>query len=123
MTAKAAAASAAAVAELHQHDDEEEDDLGDTAWLLSVTAPDERALSLQTRSAAQEAASDAISRCAAIIKDADAHVYRRGMAVLALGRTLERELGKPLSRNSVSLQEFRQVSKSTDSYKDSAYII
>lgn len=112
MTAEvaAAAASAAAEAELHQDgDDDEEDELGETAWLLSVATPDERALSLQTRSAAQEAAADAISRCSAIIKDADAHVYRRGVAVLALGRTLGRELGKPQSRNSASVQEFRQV--------------
>lgn len=117
MTAEvaAAASSAAAKVELHQDGDEEQDDLGDTAWLLSVATPDERALSLQTRCAAQEAAADAISRCSAIIKDADAHVYRRGMAVLALGRTLGRELGKPQSRNSACMQEFRQVSQSTGS--------
>lgn len=115
MIAEAAAASSAVQEELH-HDDYEDDGLGDTVWLLSIAAPDERALLLQTRSAAQEAAADAISRCAAIIKDADSHVYRRGMAVLALGKTLGRELGIPQSRNSASMKKFRQVLKQTGSY-------
>lgn len=81
----------------------------DTAWLLSVASLDERALALQTRSAARDAAADAISRCAAIIKDTDTHIYRRGMAVLALGRTLGRELGNTQAGNLVWMQEFRKV--------------
>lgn len=82
-----------------------------SAWLLSVAALDE-ALVLQTRSAGRDAAADAISRCAAIIKDTDAHVYRRGLAVLALGRTLGRELGNPQAGNLPWMHEFREVSQS-----------
>eukprot|EP00903_Cladosiphon_okamuranus_P016531 g15251.t1 len=89
-----------------QRDESVVDD--DSAWLLSVAALDERALALQTRSAARDAAADAISRCAAIVKDTDAHVYRRGMAVLALGRTLGRELGNPQAGNLAWMHEFRK---------------
>lgn len=81
----------------------------DTAWLLSVASPDERAISLQTRAAVQDAAHDAIGRCATIIKDSDANIYRRGMAVLALGRTLGRELGRPQSRYAILVRAVRQV--------------
>lgn len=81
----------------------------DAAWLLSVASLDERALALQTRRAARDAAVDAISRCVAIIKDTDAHVYRRGMAVFALGRTLGRELGDPQAGDLAWMQEFRKV--------------
>ena len=89
--------------------EEHDRDVDDTAWLLSIAAPDEVALSRQTRAAGQDAAADAVRRCAAVVKDTDAHVYRRGMAVLALGRTLARELGKPQSRELVWMQDFRQV--------------
>ena len=88
---------------------QEDSVVDDTTWLLSVASLDERALALQTRSAARDAAADAISRCAAIIKDTDAHIYRRGMAVLALGRTLGRELGNTQAGNLVWMQEFRKV--------------
>eukprot|EP00752_Nemacystus_decipiens_P001572 g1533.t1 len=85
-----------------------DDVVDDTAWLLSVASLDEKALALQTHTAARDAAADAISRCAAIIKDTDAHVYRRGIAVLALGRTLGRELGNPRAGKSAWVQEFRK---------------
>lgn len=90
-------------------EEQDEDGVGDTSWLLSIASPDEAALSRQTRAAGQDAAADAVCRCAAIIKDIDAHVYRRGMAVLALGRTLARELGKPQSSRLVWMQDFREV--------------
>ncbi|CAM9253636.1 unnamed protein product, partial [Hapterophycus canaliculatus] len=84
-----------------------EDADDDASWLHLAAAPDDKALSLQTRAAAQDAADSTISRCVAIIKDVDSHLYRRGMAVLALGRTLRRELCKN-SRSPTSTQEFRQ---------------
>lgn len=89
---------------------DEENVVDDTAWLLSVANLDERALALQTRTAARDAAADAISRCAAIIKGPDAHVYQRGLAVLALGKTLERELGNLQAGKLAWMQEFRKVS-------------
>ncbi len=95
--------------EVPAEEEQDEGGVGDTSWLLSIASPDEVALSRQTRAAGQDAAADAVRRCAAVIKDADAHVYRRGMAVLALGRTLARELGKPQSRQIVWMQDFRQV--------------
>lgn len=78
----------------------------DTAWLLSVASPDERALSLYNRGAVQDGA---IGRCAAIINDTDVGVYRRGLAVLAMGRTLENELRIPQPRDAVSIGNIRQV--------------
>lgn len=98
-----------AVAVPYAVEQQEDDVVDDTAWLLSVASLDERALALQTRSAARDAAAEAISRCAAIIKDTDAHIYRRGMAVLALGRTLGREFGNPQDGNLAWMQEFRKV--------------
>ena len=75
-------------------------------WLVSLASADERACSF---SQTQTCADDAIARCAAVVKDAEAHVYKRGLAVLALGRTLSRELGRTQSRDSVSVGALRQV--------------
>lgn len=75
-------------------------------WLVSLASADERAPSF---SQTQTCADDAIARCAAVIKDAEADVYIRGLAVLALGRTLGRELGRSQSRDSVAVGAFRQV--------------
>ncbi|CAN0385161.1 unnamed protein product, partial [Ectocarpus sp. 12 AP-2014] len=90
-TDTAGAAGVSAVAE--PGGDEDDDDDG---WLFAAACSDEIGGS-----------PDAIGRYAAIIKDSDAHVYRRGMAVLAMGKALGRELGK-LSGNSASVQKFRQ---------------
>lgn len=76
------------------------------AWLVSLASADERASSF---SQAQTCADDDIARCAAVVKDGEADVYERGLAVLALGRTLGRELGSSQSRVSVAVGAFRQV--------------
>lgn len=115
MTAVAAAATAAVPDAAAEHDvedkkyDNEKED--DVSWLvLAAAAPDERALALQTRTAAQDAADSVIGRCATIIKDVDAHVYRRGLAVLALGRTLRRDLCcRNPAASSATTHKFRQV--------------
>lgn len=44
---------------------------------------------------------EAIIACANLIKDTDAGMYRRGMAVLALGRTLKQEQGKEKHRREI----------------------
>lgn len=67
----------------------------EATWLLSVASPNEKALALHTKAAVKDAAQEAVGRCTKIIKDTDAGIYRRGMAVLALGRTLAREMGRP----------------------------
>lgn len=83
----------------------EQDDDG-AGWLFSLASADERACSfLQT----QISADDIIARCAAVVKDVEADVYRRGLAVLVLGRTLGRELGRSQSGDSVAIGAFRQV--------------
>lgn len=102
-----AVAAAVAIPDAAPGQDAEDVD-DDASWLRWAAAPDDRFLSLQTRSAAQDAADSIIGRCVAIIKDGDAHVYRRGMAVLALGRTLQREVCKDF-RRSTSTQKFGQV--------------
>lgn len=92
-TETAGAAGVPAAAEQGGDDDDDDDD----GWLFAAA-----------RSDGIGGSPDAIGRYAAIIKDTDAHVYRRGMAVLAMGKVLGRELGK-LSGNSASVQKFRQV--------------
>lgn len=79
-----------------------EDDDDDDGWLFAAACSD-----------GIGGSPDAIGRYAAIIKDTDAHVYRRGMAVLAMGKALGRELGK-LSGNSASVQKFRKVGFTED---------
>lgn len=83
----AATAPTALTSAVPQRDEE-------TAWLLSLASPNENTLALQTKAAAKDAAREAVSRCAKIIKSTDVDIYRRGMAVLALGRTLAREMGR-----------------------------
>lgn len=83
---------------------DEQDD--GAAWLVSLASADERGCSF---SQTQTCVDDAVARCAAVIKDAEANVYRRGLAVLALGRTLGRELGRSQSGDSVAVGAFRQV--------------
>lgn len=88
----------------------EQQDDGAAAWLLSLASGDERACSSPSWQETSCTDGHAIARCAAVIKDADADVYRRGLAVLALGRTLGREIGRSQSEDSVAaIGAFRQV--------------
>lgn len=80
-----------------------EQDDGSAAWLLSLASGHERACSSPFTDG------EAIARCAAVIKDAEANVYRRGLAVLALGRTLGREIGRTQSGDPIAIEAFRQV--------------
>lgn len=78
-------------------------------WLLSVANPDKKALALQTRSVIRNATGYAVGRCAAIVKDTTTGIYERGLAVLALGRTLEREFADERQRNTQYLDCLRKV--------------
>lgn len=84
-------------------------------WLLSVAAGEHKHKysSQQVLSSTEPYELHAIvDRCSEIIMDEHSHVYERGLAVMALGRTLGREIGKTsttLPRGAASVENLRQV--------------
>lgn len=100
MAASPAGAVAAATAQQKNLEHEE------MAWLFSISSLSaaERKTS-QSRGAAFDSMLKAIDRCAASIKDADTHVYQRGVAVMALGRMLRREIGENANTGGVASME------------------
>lgn len=84
-------------------------------WLISVAAGEHKHKysSQQVRSSTEpHELHVVVDRCSKIIIDEYSHVYERGLAAMALGRTLGREFGKAsavLTRGAASVQTVRQV--------------